>query len=232
MRAMLKAQTKKRLQGVGEIALVSYVALVIGIAILRAVTGSPTVAELASSPALIMHGEWWRLITSAFVIEGPPVPQIIAIAVLGTFGIYFGGSWTFWSTAVAGHLLGTLLAYAGIMAVWLGDRAAMARYLTDPDYGVSLVWCAALGAFAALAWLGGKANPKRPSHPIVAMMTVVALLVVTFYSDDMAAVQHVIAFVIGLVIIATAGRSRALYGDRRRLRSLRFPAAKPSLRRS
>jgi len=208
--------------GIGEIALFSYLLLVVAIAVLRVVTGFPFVADLTSSPMLIMHGEWWRLFTSALVIQGPPVPQVIAIAVLGTFGIYFGGSGTFWMTALAGHILGTLIAYAGFIAVWLGDRAAYAHFLTDPDYGVSLVWCAALGAFGALAWLGHRRDMRRPAHPYIAMTAVAAMVLVTIYSDDMAAVQHVIAFLIGAIIIATADRSKTLYKDRRSLRTLRL----------
>jgi membrane associated rhomboid family serine protease len=227
-RNMTSLATRRRLASIGEIVLLSYVLLVVVIAVLRVVTGFPFVADLTSSPLLLAHGEWWRLFTSALVIQGPPIPQVIAIAVLGTFGIYFGGSWTFWSTALAGHVFGTLLAYAGFLAAWMGDHTLYAHFLTDPDYGVSLVWCAALGAFGVLAWLGHRSDWRKPAHPFAAVAAVAAMVVVTIYSDDMAAVQHVIAFLIGATIIATADRSKTLYRDRR---SVRLPRVAPRARR-
>lgn len=210
---------KRRLQGAGEIVLVCYLLLVVLIALVRAVTGLPTVEQLASSPVLLFgHGEWWRLFTSALVVDGPVVPQIAAIGALGSLSIYFGGSWLFWKTALAGHILGTLVAYAGLPLVWLLDQSTAQRLLTNPDYGVSLVWCAALGAFAALSWLGKRADWRRPAQPLLTVAAVLVMVLVTIYSDEMAAIQHVLAFVIGFVIIGTADRSRALHRSRRALR--------------
>jgi hypothetical protein len=207
----------REIRGIGEILLMSYLLLVIAIALLRAWFGFPTVGQLAASPALLAHGEWWRLATSALVINGPAVPQVLAIGVLGTFTIYFGGSGTFWLTALAGHVLGTLLAYAGVVSVWLTDRAVAAKLLVDPDYGVSLIWCAALGAFAAMSWLGTRGGWRRPVRPELAIAAVATLAIVTLYSDAMAAVQHVLAFMVGVAIVATADHSRILHRDRRPL---------------
>jgi hypothetical protein len=219
MRFSMTKLAKRRMRGVGELVLLSYLACVIGIAIMQRVTGWPTVADLASSPALIIDGQWWRIITSGLVIQGPAVPQIIAIAVLGSLGIYIGGSWVFWRSAVAGHVVATLVAYAGFSAVWLLDRTLSTRFLTDPDYGVSLIWCAALGAFAALSWLGPRANWRRPHQPIPALLAVIVIVVVAAYSDPMAGVQHAIAFIVGLCIIATADQSKIVHKQRRPLGS-------------
>jgi hypothetical protein len=213
----MKSSAKQTILGVGEVLLFSYLALVIIIAILRLITGFPTVEQLASSPALLVRGEWWRLVTSALVINGPALPQIMAIATLGTLGIYFGGSWTFWSTAVAGHLLGTLLAYAGFVAVWLQNHALAAHLMTDPDYGVSLIWSAALGIFAAVAWLGEQKVSRWPVRPLLVAGAAGVMLIVTIYSDEMAAVQHLIAFAVGFSIVVPAGRSRRIYRARRPL---------------
>lgn len=210
---------KRRLQGAGEIILVCYLLLVVGVALMQALTGFPTVAQLASSPVLLLgHGEWWRLFTSALVVNGPVVPQVAAIGALGSLSIYFGGSWLFWKTALAGHIFGTLVAYAGLPLVWLLDHSTAERLLIDPDYGVSLVWCAALGAFAALCWLGKRADWRRPAQPLLTVAAVLVMVLVTVYSDEMAAIQHVLAFAIGFVIIGTADRSRVLHKSRRPLR--------------
>jgi hypothetical protein len=212
----MKSKTKKGYRlGLGEILLLTYLVVVIAIAILRALTGFPTISELASSPALLMHGQWWRLITSAFVIDGPPLPQLVAIGVLGTLGIYFGGSWTFWSTALAGHFLGTLIAYAGVAVVWFQDQALVAKYITDPDYGVSLIWCAALGAFAVMVWLGKGIKWSYMTRIVTVALALSAMVVVTAFSDKMAAAQHALAFLIGGFIVGTADRSVELQRSRR-----------------
>ena len=189
--------------------------VVITIAILRATVGYPHISQLASSPAWIAHGQWWRLFTNAFVIDGPPVPQLVAIAVLGTLGIYMGGSWVFWSTAVAGHLLGTLIAYVGFAGVWLNDRSLDARFITKPDYGVSLIWCSALGVFAALSWFGDKPGWRKPLHPMIVGITLAVMAVVTVYSDDMATIQHLAAYIIGFGIMAVADRTGVARKDTR-----------------
>jgi hypothetical protein len=207
---------KRRLGGAGEVILFSYLAVVIVIAIITLLTGFGSVAALASSPALLMHGQWWRLITSAFVIDGPALPQILAIAVLGSFAIYFGGSWTFWSTAVAGHVIGTLLSYAGVASLWLVDRSAAARFIVDPDYGVSLIWCAALGAFAAVVWFGNRGTWRRPEKPWYVLAALFVMVIVTIYSDKLAAVQHAIAFLVGFGIVGATDRARILRHQRKR----------------
>lgn len=187
----------------------------IAIAIVATLTGYPVVTALASSPALLLHGEWWRLITSAFVIDGPALPQLVAIAVLGSFAIYFGGSWTFWSTAITGHIVGTLLSYAGVAGLWLVDRASAVRFITDPDYGVSLIWCAALGAFCAAVWLGDRGSWSRPVKPWLVAAAVSVMVVVTLYSDKLEAVQHATAFVVGFAIVGATDRARILHKHHR-----------------
>jgi hypothetical protein len=194
-----------------------YLLVVIVIAILRAVTGFPTVNELASSPAQLMHGEWWRLVTSAFVIDGPAIPQVIAIGVLGSLGIYFGGSWMFWSTALAGHFFGTLIAYGGIAIVWAQNHAAVAAFITDPDYGVSLIWCAALGAFAGMVWFGNLIKWRGVQKMWVVVIALSIMVLVTVMSDKMDAIQHILAFLIGGLIAGTADRSIKLERSRRPL---------------
>jgi len=163
----------------------------------------------------LIQGQWWRLATSGLIIQGPAVPQILAIAVLGGAGIYFGGSWLFWRTAILGHVVGTMVAYGAFSVLWLANHAAANRFLTNPDYGVSLIWCAALGAFASWSWLGSRGELRRPVHPVPAILTGVVMVIVVTYSDPMAAVQHVVAYLVGLAIIATADRSRSLHRQRR-----------------
>jgi hypothetical protein len=204
-------------QNIGQVILASYLICVVVIAILQHLTGHPTVQELASSPTLLAEGQWWRLITSGLIVQGPAVPQVLAIAVLGGAGIYFGGSWLFWRTALLGHVVGTMVAYGAFSVAWFANHAASARFLTSPDYGVSLIWCAALGAFAAWAWLGPGSDIRRPLHPFASLACFAVMAIVIAYSDPMAAVQHIVAFAVGLGIISTADRSKILHRERHSL---------------
>jgi hypothetical protein len=209
--------SKLRVLGIGEVALLVYLLVVIGVSLVQAVAGWPSVSALASSPLLLWQGQWWRLLTSGLVVNGPPVPQLAAIGALGTLVIYFGGSWLFWRVAVAGHLIGTVFAYAWFGVFWLAGRAEDTKLLTSPDYGVSLIWSAGLGAFAAWAWMGPKATLHRPWRPSWVILALVVMFIVTLYSDDMEALQHVVAFGVGAAIISTAGRARVLHRERRPL---------------
>jgi membrane associated rhomboid family serine protease len=217
MRFGMKKDARRRLRGAGEVILFVYLSLVILIVIMERIVGWPSISQLASSPSLLIDGQWWRIFTSGLVVQGPAIPQILAIAVLGSVGIYMGGSWLFWRTAVTGHVVGTLVAYAGFSALWLINHTVSTQFVTDPDYGVSLVWCAALGAFAALCWFGTRKDWRQPVHPIPVVLAIAIMIVVTAYSDDMAAVQHLVAFIVGLVIIATADRSKSLAKSRQPL---------------
>jgi hypothetical protein len=207
--------SRARNPNVGELVLFAYLACVVSVAVIQRISHWPIISELASSPALLMQGQWWRLFTSGLVIQGPAVPQILTIAVLGMLGIYIGGSWLFWRTAVAGHVVGTMVAYAVFSGMWLTDHAVSSQFLTDPDFGVSLVWCAGLGAFAALTWLGRGSSWGRPVHPLLAIAAIVVMTLVTAYSDPMAAVQHFVAFLVGFGIMATADRSTLVSGTPR-----------------
>jgi hypothetical protein len=182
--------------------LLSYLAVVVGIEIIRLMTNWPIVSMLASSPNRIANGEWWRLITSALIIEGPPLPQIFATAILGGLIIWFRGSWFFWVVTGAGHVLGTLLTYLGVLAAGVLGPHALNTFLADPDYGISLVWCSALGVISAAAWLGPQRTWKVPFRPWLSGTAVVLMLVVIFGSPVLEGVQHAVAFIVGVALIA------------------------------
>lgn len=217
---MKRRVAQRRMVTIGEAILLAYLIAVMGIAVMRILTGFPTINELASSPALVARGEWWRLITSAFIVDGPVIPQMVALAALGSLGIYMGGSWVFWVTALSAHILGTLIAYVAFAALWLVNRTADAAFLNNPDYGVSLVWCAALGVFAAICWFGGKKASRLPQRPLLVAATVLAIGIVTFYSDDMAAMQHMAAYIIGFAIMALVDRDQVSHHDLKLRRAL------------
>ena len=188
--------------------------------------GEPEVADLASSPQKIADGKVWTLLSSAFLVDGPPVVQLVAVAILAAVLVHFRGSFVFWRAALAGHV-------AAAVADLRGRRRAAARrpprptdVVASPDYGISCVWAGGLGALAAGAWRARGSSPRAQG---VVVLAVVLLTLLTIFSTGLAQIEHVLAFVLGaLVIVVTDGaaaRPTASRGSR-----TRWPRT-PSLRR-
>jgi hypothetical protein len=188
-------------------ALVSAYILVLAVfAFTSHVYGEPEVADLASSPQKIADGQLWTLLSSAFLVDGPPVVQIVSVAILAAVLVHFRGSFVFWRAALAGHVTATVLVYIGVGALWLVDRHATEGVITSPDYGISCVWAGALGAIVAGAW---RARGRSPRARIVVVVAVSMLTALTIFSTGLAQIEHVLAFVLGaLVIVSTDHRKR------------------------
>ncbi len=191
---------------VGTALIAAYVLTVALFALTSHAIGEPEVPDLASSPQKIADGQVWTLLSSAFLVDGPPVVQIAAVAVLAAVLVRFRGSFVFWRAALAGHVTATVLTYAGVGALWVLDRSATAGVVTSPDYGISCVWAGGLGAVAAGAW-GARGRAPRAQAVVVGSVSMLAGL--TAFSTGLAQVEHVLAFALGaLVIVATDHRRR------------------------
>ena len=71
-----------------------YVASVAIVTALHAATGVPAAASLALTPDRLAHGGLWELVTSAFLVAGPPVSQLLVLAVLAAVVIRRRGART------------------------------------------------------------------------------------------------------------------------------------------
>ena len=198
---------RRKVSQTGLAILLAYLVIVIVLELVRALTSVPVVAWLASSPDRLADGQWWRLGTSAFVVDGPPVPQVVVTALLGGLIIWFRGSWLFWAIAVAGHVFGTLLTYVGLVVGGILGAHGVHHFLTAPDYGISLVWSSALGALAAAAWLGPDLTWTRAYRPVLVSGAFGIMFAVVILSRGDDALQHAIAFAVGAILIAVVDRS-------------------------
>lgn len=184
----------------------AYVLMLAVFAFTSHVYGEPEVADLASSPQKIADGKLWTLLSSAFLVDGPPVVQIVSVAILAAVLVHFRGSFVFWRAALAGHVTATVLVYIGVGVLWLVDRSATGEVVTSPDYGISCVWAGALGAVAAGAW---QARGRSPQARAVVVIAVAMLTALTIFSTGLAQIEHVLAFALGaLVIVVTDDRRR------------------------
>lgn len=191
---------------VGTALIAAYVLTVAVFTLTAHAIGEPEVSDLASSPQKIADGRLWTLFSSAFLIDGPPLVQIVAVAVLAAVLVRFRGSFVFWRAALAGHVTATVLTYAGVGLLSLVDRRATSGVITSPDYGISCVWAGGLGAIAAGAWEARGSAPRAQAVVIAAVSMLTAL---TVFSTGLAQIEHVLAFVLGaLVIVGTDHRRR------------------------
>jgi hypothetical protein len=195
-----------------------WLAAVCAIALTRARTGMPHAAALASSPRGVAHGEVWTLLTSGLVIAGPPAPELVGTALVVGGVLRALGGRRFWVVALSGHVGATLMAYAGIAVLagagWRGVDGA----IDAPDYGISAVWTACLGALVAAVVRRRGRLGLAPSGLAVAGLAV--FVVIVGQSWDLAGVEHVLAFVLGaaVVVLGDAPGARHRGHARRRLR--------------
>ena len=198
-----------------EWALIVYLLVVSALTIAGHLGGLPVVKALASSPDEVAAARVWSLVTSGLLAEGPLVPQVVATAVLGVAAIRLAGGRVFWSAAILAHILGTLLVYAG---VWIADAASpsgMGFLLREADFGVSLVWCAALGVLASVAWWKLRPLP-RWSWRLLAVGPPLVLVGVTVVSEGLGLYEHAVAFGLAVALVYAARRWSSV-GDRLRL---------------
>jgi hypothetical protein len=176
----------------------------VAVAVIAVLRGPDTVADLACAPAALWAGKLWTLLSSALIIQGPAIPQLLMTAALAAALVRACGGAAFWVVAAAGHIGATLLAYAGIGLIYLVERSTAQGVLHAPDYGISAVWAAAFGALAVVAM-------RRGHHPHITAawsLAVLALFVVLVPVDgELADVEHLLAFVIGAGVMAVRARS-------------------------
>lgn len=177
------------------------------VAVIAVVKGPDTVADLACAPAALWAGQLWTLPSSALIIQGPAVPQLLMTAALAAALVRACGGAVFWLVAVVGHVGATLIAYAGIGLVYLLERSTAEGVVHTHDYGISAVWAAAFGALAVV-------RMQRGEHPRVTAawaLAILALFVVLVPLDgELADVEHLLAFMLGAGVMVLRGRSEHL----------------------
>ena len=140
-------------QRIGVLAALAWIAAVVAISLVtRARAG--WVASLAASPDRVGEGKFWFLVSSGMLVDHPIGISLVFFVALATLVLAFCGVSTFWWAAFLGQVAATLLVYAVIGAVRWFVPAALESVVASPDYGVSTISAAWLGASAAAGWRG------------------------------------------------------------------------------
>jgi len=170
------------------------------IAVLRAVHAEDvSVHALACSPDAIVTGRLWTLVTSGLIVAGPPVPQLIMTAIVAVAVVRLAGPGMWWLSAIAGHFGATFVAYAGIAAVYAVQPSTAEGVVHAPDYGISAVWAATTGTLLVLLHRAG-AHPRLTAACTFALLG--AFITLVGVDGELADVEHLLAFVIGLAVVA------------------------------
>jgi hypothetical protein len=156
-------------------------------------TATADTSDLQSSADQAADGELWRLVSSGLVVDGIAAPQIALTALAAFAVIRLQGAAVWWAAVLVGHVGSALLAYAIIgIAILLGSESAEAA-ANDPDFGISCVLGASLGALFASGWR------------VVGAVGFVLLLP---FSLDWYGPEHPLSFVLGAAVVAGADRLR------------------------
>jgi hypothetical protein len=187
----------------------AYLAVVVVVAVARAVSGHPSASTLALTPDRLGAGKVWLFVTSAVIANGWVLPQVLGLGAALLVAVRrLGGTFT-GALMIVAHVGSTLLAY-GTLVVLTGD--ADGAHNRNLDYGVSAVWLGSLGALTVAAL----ARPGR-RHALVAALGAAVFIASVALFPLLAATEHGFAFAIGVAAAflrepRSAARRSARYG--------------------
>ena len=133
-----------------------------------------------------------------------------SFALLGALTLKVCGTRVLLISALAGHVASTLVVYALLALARTVDSRAFEAVLSAPDYGVSAISAAWLGAIASVSW---RARDRTLRGKIATALAVVATALFGWtlrrhlgFLD----LEHVVAFGIGVVVaVRLCGTVRA-----------------------
>lgn len=189
-------------------ALLAWLGLVVGLTVATADKSLP-VDALASSPRKIEQGKLWFLLTSGLVVQHPIAISLACFIALAALMLAVCGVRLFWIAAATGHVVSTVLAYGAFATVRAFDPRSFQVLLTSPDYGVSAISAAWLGAIAAAGWRQ-RGLTTRGRIGIAFAVVAIAVFAYTLRGGlNVLDSDHVIAFAIGVALVAASNRRRA-----------------------
>jgi hypothetical protein len=185
------------------------------LATLMAVVSSITAAErtraiplwdLASSPHAVAEARLWSLVTSALLVSSPLFWSLLSLAVFCALTLRFCGVRVLLISAFAGHVASALVVYALLTVARAFDPRAFEAVVNAPDFGVSAVSAAWLGAMASVGWRGGNGTLWRKIATVLAVVAVAAFGWIVRGHLNFLDLEHVVAFAIGVVLAVGLSR--------------------------
>jgi hypothetical protein len=163
-------------------------------------------SDVSSSPHAVAEARLWSLLTSALLVSSPLFWSLVSFALFAAVTLRFCGARVLLISGLAGHIASTLVVYALLALTRTFDPRAFEALLKAPDYGVSAVSAAWLGAMASVSW---RARYRTPRGRIATALVVVGIALFGVYLRRHVGffdLEHVVAFAIG--VVAAVGLSR------------------------
>jgi len=165
---------------------------------------------LAASPHAVGEARLWSLLTSALLVQSPLFWSLGSFALLGALTLKVCGTRVLLISGLAGHVASTLVVYALLALARTVDSRAFEAVLSAPDYGVSAISAAWLGAIASVSW---RARDRTLRGKIATALAVVATALFGWTLRrhlSFLDLEHVVAFGIGVVVaVRLCGTVRA-----------------------
>jgi hypothetical protein len=148
---------------------------------------------------------------SALIVDRPVLIGLAAFGVLALAALRICGGRTFWVAAALGHAGSTLVVYAIIGSTQLADPETFARAATRPDFGVSAIQGAWVGAVTATAWRKAGTDHRARSLVAAAVFAIAGVGWWLHPDPSILTTEHLFAFIIGCGVVSwrpLAGASR------------------------
>jgi len=181
----------------------SFAAVIVLVAVVSSLTaiqrvGAVPLASLAASPREVADGRLWLLISSGAIAADPLLWSLLSFCGLAFLTLALCGWRILWLAAFTGQTFSTLLGYSIIGVARLVEPGAFQRLVSVPDYGVSAISAAWLGAVAAVGW---RKRGESLGRAAIVLGCVAAAAVAWFVRGrglDVLDSEHVFAFAIGV----------------------------------
>jgi hypothetical protein len=162
-------------------------------------------ASMAATPRAVGDGKLWLLVTSGLLADTPWLPSLFGFAIVLAVALYVLPVRDVVLVAAAGQIVSALIVYGIIGLARLVEPHTFASVIDLPDFGVSAMIAAWIGAVAAVAW-------ARHDHLLVVAGCLACLGVglafrptITFLDSE-----HIVAFAIGIACLSSRFRRIAV----------------------
>ena len=176
--------------------------------------GAVPLASLAASPREVADGRVWLLVSSGAIAADPLLWSLLSFCGLAFITLALCGRQILWFAAFTGQTLSTLLGYSIIGVSRLVEPGAFQRLVSAPDYGLSAISAAWLGAIAAVEWRKRRESVGRAAIVLACVAAACLAWFVRGRGLDALDSEHVFAFAIGAAsgrVIPHATRLPALF---------------------
>src|SRR5262249_6728940 len=146
------------------------------------------------------EGRLWLLLTSGLIADPPVAPSLVGFWLVCATALAVCPARVGVRVAVVGHTVSALAVYAVIAAARVSDPTAFASVVALPDFGLSAMIAAWLGAIARVLW---RRFPSRRAHALVALGSLGCAGIGLAFRPDVTFLdsEHLVAFAIGVALV-------------------------------